>query len=68
MSIYSDKLAHTQVVSTVDCTNLHPRRHVMDKSDRTSSVPITVLRLLLDKGQGLRSGLLVSINRVLQVQ
>ena len=42
--------------------------HVTDGLDRTSSVPITVLRLLLDKGQGLRSGLLVSINRVLQVQ
>ena len=42
--------------------------YVTDKSDRTSSVPSTVLRLKVDKGQGLRSGTLVSINRVLPVQ
>ena len=42
--------------------------NVTDKSDRTSSVPSTVLRLLVDKGQGLRSGLLVSIIRVLPGQ
>ena len=42
--------------------------YVMDKSDRTSSVPSTVLRLKVDKGQGLLSGLLVSFNRVLPVQ
>ena len=41
--------------------------YVTDGSDRTSSMPSTVLRLLVDKGQGLRSGLLVSINRVLPV-
>ena len=35
--------------------------YVTDGSDRTSTVPSTVLRLKVDKGQGLRSGLLVSL-------
>ena len=33
--------------------------HVTDQSDRTSSVPSSVLRLYVDKGQGLWSGILV---------
>ena len=33
----------------------------MDGSDRTSTVPSTFLRLKVDRGQGLRSGLLVSL-------
>ena len=41
--------------------------YVTDQSDRTSSVPSSVFRLLVDKGQGLRSGLLVSISRALPV-
>ena len=32
--------------------------HVTDQSDRTSSVPSSVLRLYVDKGQGLWSGIL----------
>ena len=42
--------------------------YVIDKSDRYSSMPCTVLRLRVDKGQGLWSGILVSFNRVLPVQ
>ena len=42
--------------------------YVTDKSDRTSSMPSTILHLKLDQGQGIRSGLLVSFNRVLQAQ
>ena len=33
-------------------------------SDRTSSVPSSVLCLKVDKNQGLRSGILVLFNRV----
>ena len=34
---------------------------VTDGMDRTSSVPSSVLHLKVDKGQGLRSGILVSL-------
>ena len=40
----------------------------MDGTDRTSSMPGSVLSLKVDKGQGLRSGMLVSINCVQTVQ
>ena len=40
----------------------------MDESDRTSSVPSSILRSFVGKGQGLRSGILVDTIRVLPVQ
>ena len=42
--------------------------NVTDGSDRSLSMPNSVLLLVVDKGQGLWSGLLVLIKRVLPVQ
>ena len=42
--------------------------YVTDGLDRNSSVPSSVLRLKVDKGQGLQFGILVVFNRVLPVQ
>ena len=42
--------------------------YVTDGSDRTSSVPSSVLRLKVDKGQGLLSGIVFLFNHVLPVQ
>ena len=42
--------------------------YVTERSDRSSSVPISVLHSVVDKGQGLRSGILVLFKRVLPVQ
>ena len=55
------------------CQVLHKNRafytiHVTDGSDRTSSVPRSVLRFQIGKGQGLRYGILVDTICVLPVQ